>query len=262
MSIITLTTDLGYRDNYVALIKAFILKNSPETKIVDISHDIDKYNLQQAAYIFGNSFHEFPKDTIHVLGIKSVNTKNPKNLIIRYKNQYIICPDNGLFSLFYDGSEVVYYAAHVHKFPEGILYPRNPLSEIAIELANGKFVSDIAEETFDVLQSLNFQPVCGPNNIIGRCIYIDSYGNVITNITRSFFEESKKNRQFTIHLPNVKIDKISSNYDDAGHADALAIFNTSGYLEIAINKGAAKQLLFPRNLMTHTDFHITIEFDE
>lgn len=261
MSIITLTTDLGTRDNYVALVKAYILKNSESALIVDVSHEIDKYNIQQAAYVFGNAFYEFPKDTIHVLAIKSANLKHDNNLIVRYKEQYILCPDNGLFSLFYDGGEVVFYHLNKEQYPDSILYPRDTLSKAAIDIANGKFLTDIAEEIPETLQALNFQPTSSADSIVGKCIHLDSFGNVITNIKKSFFEESRRGRGFTIHLPNLRISEISDNYDDVSATDALALFNSSGHLEIAINKGAARQLLFPRNLHTHTDFNITIEFE-
>lgn len=261
MSIITLTTDLGTRDNYVALVKAYILKHAANTQIIDISHEIDKYNLQQAAYVFGNAFYEFPKDTIHVLSIKSANLKHTNNLIIRYKEQYIICPDNGLFSLFYDGGEAVFYMMDKNLYPDSILYPRDTLSKAAIDIANGKFLNDIAEETTEYLQALNFQPTSSPDSLIGKCIYMDSFGNVITNITKDFFEQARKARKFTIYLPNLQIKEISVNYDDVPFAEAIAIFNSSNHLEIAVNKGAARQLLFPRNMHIHTDFNITIEFE-
>jgi hypothetical protein len=260
MPVITLTTDLGCRDHYVALLKAFILKKAEHVQLIDISHDLEKFNLQQAAYIFGNAFHEFPKNSIHILGIRSTNFKTTKFLIVYYKNQYIICPDNGLFSLFYDGSEVVYYELNNDKFTQGIFIARDPLAQAATELANGTFVSDIATEVNDIVQSLNFQPVSNLDSITGRCIYIDSFGNVITNVKKSLFDQICQGRRFTIFLPNTRISKICTTYDDAEHNEPLALFNSSGYLEIALNHGSAKQLLFPRNFLMHTEFQIPIEF--
>lgn len=260
MAIITLTTDLGCRDHYVALLKAYILKKSENIQLIDISHELEKYNLQQAAYIFGNAFHEFPKNSIHILGIRSANFKTKKNLIVYYKNQYIICPDNGLFSLFYDGSEVVYYELNADKYTHGIFISRDPLAQAAIDLANGIFVTDIATEVNDIVQSLNFQPVSNKDSITGRCIYIDSFGNVIINVKKAFFDHICQGRKFTIFLPNTRISKICTAYDDVEHNEPLALFNSSGYLEIALNNGSAKQLLFPRNFLMHTEFQIPIEF--
>jgi S-adenosylmethionine hydrolase len=260
MPIITLTTDLGCRDNYVALLKAYILKKVENVQVIDISHELEKFNLQQAAYIFGNSFYEFPKNSIHVLGIRSANFKHNKNLIIYYKNQYILCPDNGLFSLFYDGSDVVYYELNANQYPQGIFISREPFAKAAVDLANGKFITDMAIEISDIVQSLNFQPVSHPGGITGRCIYIDSFGNVITNVKKSFFENIQQGRNFTIFLPNTRISKIYNSYDEAEHNEPLALFNSSGHLEIALNNGSAKQLLFPRNFISHIEFQIPIEF--
>src|SRR5688572_22244454 len=127
MPVITLTTDLGTKDNYLALAKAYILKNLPGTTIIDISNEIDKYNVQQAAYIFGNAFEQFPENTVHILGVKSANVDSKDNLLIKHKDQFIFCPDNGIYSLFSDGQEADVYKLKQELFPSSILYVRDTL---------------------------------------------------------------------------------------------------------------------------------------
>lgn len=261
MPVITLTTDLGIRDNYLALVKAYILKNSPETQIIDISNEIDKYNIQQAAYIFGHAYLLFPEKSVHLVGVKSTNTNNRKNLLIKSGDQFIICPDNGIFSLFSDGADAEVYAIKKELFPSATFYVRDTLAKAALEFVKTMDPLSIGEPYHEYLQSLTFQPTFSGDSITGKCIYIDSYGNVVTNITKDFFESSRKNRRFTIHLPSIRIEEIAENYDDVSPTEALALFNSAGHLEIAINRGAARQLLFPRNMHMHTDFNITIEFD-
>src|ERR1700741_4923281 len=117
MPVITLTTDLGTKDNYLALAKAYILKNLPDTAIIDISNEIDKYNVQQAAYIFGNAFEHFPEHTIHILGVKSANTESKDNLFIKHKDQYVLCPDNGIYSLFSEENDAEIYKLKNENFP-------------------------------------------------------------------------------------------------------------------------------------------------
>ena len=261
MSVITLTTDLGHKDNYLALVKAYILQHRSDARIIDISHEIDKYNVQQAAYIFGNAFEHFPANTVHILGVKSANTDSNDNLLIKHKEQYIFCPDNGIYSLFAENYPAEVYKLKNDRFPSSILFVRDTLLNAALEFLNTNDPDAVADKTDSYLQALMFQPTYGTDSIVGKCVYIDSYGNVVTNIKKDFFESTRKNRRFTIHLPNIRIEEISTNYDDVQASDALALFNSAGHLEIAINKGAARQLLFPRNMHTHTDFNITVEFE-
>lgn len=261
MPIITLTTDLGTKDNYLSLVKAYILKSLPGATSIDISNEIEKYNIQQAAYIFGNAYHHFPVGTIHLLAIKSSGNESGKSLFISLNGQYILCPDNGLFSLFHDGTDASVYLLDQIKFPSSTFYVRDTLTKAALDFIGHNNIGNIAKEYPEYLQALTFQPTNSGDSVVGKCIYIDSYGNVITNIKKDFFESARKDRRFTIHLPSTKITEISDNYDDVVATEALALFNSAGHLEIAINRGAARQLLFPRNMNTHTDFNITIEFD-
>jgi S-adenosylmethionine hydrolase len=262
MSVITLTSDLGHKDNYLALVKTVALKYSPASTLVDICHEIEKFNIVQASYIFSNAFMHFPENTIHVIGVKAPNTQSKNFLLIRYKQHYILCPDNGLFTLFYDHSPAEIYSLKKELYPETVFFIKDVLLRAACDLANGRSISEIADPTREYLQLLSFQPTSTPSSIIGRCLHMDSFGNVITNITKDFFERVRKRRPFTIHLPGHRISEISLSYDDVPEISALALFNTSGHLEIAINKGQARQLLFPKNINLHTDFNISIEFDD
>lgn len=262
MNVITLTSDLGFKDNYVALVKAIALKYSPGSILVDICHEVEKFNIVQASYIFSNAFTHFPSNSIHVIGVKAANTRSKKFLLIHYKEQFILCPDNGLFTLFYDHSPAEIYELKKELYGDSVFFMKDVLLRAACDLANGKKPEEIAERTEDYVQLLSFQPTSTPSSIIGRCLYMDSFGNVITNITKDFFERNRKGRAFTIHLPGHRISEISSSYDDVPEISALALFNTSGHLEIAINKGQARQLLFPKNINLHTDFNVSIEFDD
>ena len=262
MAIITLTSDLGHKDNYVALVKAMALRNCPQATLVDICHEVEKFNVIQAAYIFGGAFHHFPENSIHVLGIKAPNYKTEKHLLIYYKNQWILCPDNGIFTLFYDNTEVKIYELKKDVYPDSVFFMKDTLIKAACDLVNGKLATEIALPTEDYSQLLNFQPTSTPSSIIGRCLYMDSYGNVITNISIDFFERVRKDRTFTIYLPGLRISEIALTYDDVPESSALALFNSSGFLEIAINKGQARQLLFPKNINLHTDFNISVEFED
>lgn len=263
MPIITLTTDFGLRDNYVALVKAEIYKRSPSAIIIDITHDIDKFNLSQAAYIFGNAYLRFPVGSIHILGVGALIKNHEACLIIRNANQTILCPDNGIFPLMHSEVQAEYYKVRENLYPIHSGYVKDVLAPCAAEINRGVAPGEIGNRVDEIYSRLNFHPTGNAFSITGRCVYIDSFGNVITNISKEFFERSRKGRKFTIHLPAaVRITEISSDYSNVPENSALALFNDAGFLEIAINTQKASQLLFPRSSNQHTEFNINIEFDE
>ena len=102
MPIITLTTDLGIKDHYVAIIKAEIYKQIPEANIVDISHEISKFDIQEASFVFKNCYQNFPDGTIHIIGVNEELNHNTQHVAIKIQNQYIVGPDNGLFALIFN----------------------------------------------------------------------------------------------------------------------------------------------------------------
>src|SRR3954463_11171563 len=103
MAIITLTTDLGDKDIYLAALKCSILKLLPTVNIVDITNSVSAFNVQQAAFILKNSFYYFPDDTVHLIGIDTVYSDHTKYLAVRHKNHYFVGADNGIFSLMFTG---------------------------------------------------------------------------------------------------------------------------------------------------------------
>ena len=102
MGIITLTTDLGYKDFYQAALKGSILKTLPKVTIIDISHEIEAFNISKAAFLLKNSFHYFPKGTVHLIGIDTVYSASNKYLALKYQDHYFVGADNGIFSLIFE----------------------------------------------------------------------------------------------------------------------------------------------------------------
>jgi hypothetical protein len=258
MPLITLTSDLGIKDNYVALVKAAILSNIEGASIVDISHDVEKFNLTHTAYIFGNAYKFFPAGTIHLVGVKSQETAK-RLLYIEIDNQKIICLDNGFITLLQNNEKAkVYYFAST-EFDAGLFFLKDAMVNALQALTTQP---DILKPCNDYVQLMQFMPTVTPQSIIGRCLHIDDFGNVVTNITKAFFEAESAGRKFVISLPGVEIEKIVNDYDDVSANTALALFNTFGYLEIAINREKASKLLFPKSMHTNTDFNISIQFED
>jgi S-adenosyl-L-methionine hydrolase (adenosine-forming) len=245
MAIITLTTDLGDKDIYQAALKGSILKLLPSVNIVDITHSVAAFNVQQAAFILKNCFYYFPDETVHLIGIDTVYTKETKYLAVQYKNHYFVGADNGIFSLMFDAEPDEIVEINIM---QDLKFLHFPLADIfvktACHLADGGKLKDIGLPVTSVEKKMNLQPVIEKNVIKGAVIYIDSFQNVITNITKEFFNRVQEGRNFTLSFKrNETINHLSWYYNEVPEGEKLCLFGISDHLEIAINKGNAAGLL-------------------
>ncbi len=245
MAIITLTTDLGDKDIYQAALKGSILKLLPTVNIVDITHNVAAFNVQQAAFILKNSFYYFPEGTVHLIGIDTVYNNDTKYLAVSYKNHYFVGSDNGIFSLMFatEPDEIVEI-----NIMQDLKFLHFPLADIfvkaACHLANDGKLEEIGLPIASIEKKMNLQPIIEKNTIKGSVIYIDSFQNVITNITKEFFNKVQQGRQFTLYFKrNETINHLSWHYNEVPEGEKLCLFGISDHLEIAINKGNASGLL-------------------
>ncbi|UKN02899.1 SAM-dependent chlorinase/fluorinase [Paracrocinitomix mangrovi] len=248
MKIITLTTDLGLRDHYVAAIKGQLYSKIKDSRVVDISHEVQPFNLAEAAYYINNITEDFPEGTVHFIGVDhlpvvsiAASDNNLYPIVMKLKGQYFVGCDNGMFSLingFEEAEEIIridnFSAKSSLRFPT-----RNIYLPAIVAICEGKPLSDIGETMKSVRKAFTTQPTIEQDLIKGTVIHEDKYGNVMVNITEKLFKEVGMGNPFTIFFRNSKyfIEKISSNYYDVPMGEKLALFNENGYLEIAINKG-------------------------
>ncbi|PTQ96744.1 hypothetical protein C8P68_104232 [Mucilaginibacter yixingensis] len=245
MAIITLTTDLGDKDIYQAALKGSILRLLPTVNIVDITHAVSAFNIQQAAFILKNSFYYFPEDTVHLIGIDTVYNEQTRFLAVKYRNHYFVGADNGIFSLMFteEPQEMVELT-----IMQDLKFLHFPLADIfvkaACHLAKGGALSEIGIPVENIEKKMNLQPVIEKNLIKGVVIYIDSFQNVITNITKEFFNRIQRGRRFILYFKrNETITHLSWHYNEVPEGEKLCLFGISDHLEIAINKGNASGLL-------------------
>jgi S-adenosylmethionine hydrolase len=259
MSIITLTSDLGDNGHYPAIIKGVILSLFPSATLIDVTHNIQDFDLVHAAYVVKHMFRAYPKGSIHLISIDPERTEIPTGLVMEYEGQYFIGPDNGVLSLIAEGlhSQVVTIQN------EGLIRKDYPKSfraarfyaPTAAFLASGGTLNEIGKEA--EMRELRWGAPSYSNNCLrGKIIHIDKFGNAITNIDKSDFLQLKKERRFEIYIRNVRLRRIVNTYSDVSKADALAIFGESNMLEIAMREASAAELL---GLKVHD--MITIEFN-
>lgn len=254
MAIITLTTDFGTKDHFVAAIKGRILNELANVQIVDISHDIKPFNKQECAYILQNAFHEFPKESIHIIGVNSTLSQENVPIVVLFEGHYFIGANNGIISLIIDKSEAEQIAEiNLPNMTKGAFPTLDIFTKVACHLARGGKMEVVSKPFNKLKQVKNLEPRIENNGktIIGNVIYIDSIGNVVTNISKNIFDAYRNNRAFEIIARRYKLTKIHNSYDEIidynlpenqrmGESDFLAIFNSAGYIELAIYKGSSK----------------------
>lgn len=245
MAVITLTTDLGYKDFYQAALKGSILTIMPEVNIIDITHSISAFNISQAAFVLKNAFHYFPNKTVHLIGIDSVYNANTRYLALEYRGHYFVGSDNGIFSLMFEEAPTTVVELNIM---QDLKYLHFPLTDIfakaACHLAAGKPIEEIGIPVHELEEKVYLQPVIEKDLIKGSVIYIDSFQNVITNISKDLFSQVQRNRPFVLTFKrNEKITNLSWHYNEVPEGEKLCLFGISNHLEIAINKGNASGLL-------------------
>ncbi len=263
MAIITLTTDFGYKDHFVGAIKGTIHSELEDAKIVDISHAINPFNIQECAYILKNSYKSFPKGTIHIVGVDSEQTPENQHIIVLIDGHYFIIANNGVMCLI--TAEIQPEKIVIIDMPNAT-QGSFPLMDIfvkaACHIARGGTLEVVGKPFSNLKELKEFAPRVTDNGktIVGSVIYIDNYGNVVTNIQKSLFEAYRNGRNFELSARNKKITKIHHKYSDIinfdleksqrkGPGDLVALFNSSDYVELAIYKsdlntvGGASSLL-------------------
>jgi S-adenosyl-L-methionine hydrolase (adenosine-forming) len=244
LPLLTLTSDIGSRDYLVSAIKAQLLQINPEFQIIDISHNIPPFNYPQAAYICRSAIKNFPPFTYHIILVNMFDSKPEQLLLAYHKDQYLLCADNGLLTMILEEKPELVIGIPLDKLAvKNTFYCTTTMGKAVNQLVNGESILNIGLPDTTYVEKHHLRPLLDNNWIEGQIIFIDNFENVIVNITREQFEEQRKGRSFRIVFKRDEmIDHISESYADASEGEKLALFNSAGYLEIAINKGNAAGL--------------------
>jgi len=258
MSIVTLITDWGTNGSYVGAMKGKILSLDQNLSVVDIANDIKPFDKIHAAYVLRNCYRIFPKGTIHILAVGG-NFENIKSEYIAFAHNdyYFIGKNDGMWGLVFDEipQGISSYSTEeisTHDgFPELSIFP-----SIINTITTTQSVSDIGKPLKKLFIRNRQLPTVNQNIIIGEIIFFDNYGNAVTNISIEEFNRINNNRNCKIHIASLKniIYHINESYEQTERGELLAIWGYSGFLEIAIANGSAKELL---NLSVSNSVRIT-----
>lgn len=246
MTIITLTTDWGTGNHYAGAVKGSLLRQIPDAVILDISHDIKCYDIMHASFVLRNACRDFPAGSIHLVGVNTEAGIATPHIILKHNEQYFIGADNGIFSLMLDEAPQAMIELDIIQDTDYFSFStRDVFVKAAAMLASGKELNDIGHPYPALNERIAFKAVVHPNKIVGKVIFVDNYENVFVNIDQKLFRSVGKNRDFEIsfRLPGEVITEISESYADVSPGEWLALFGSTGFLEIAINQGKASSLL-------------------
>ena len=242
MALITITSDLGTRDFYVAALKGAIITHCGNVSITDVSHSIKPFDIKEAAFVIRNTYKYFPKGTIHIVHVNA-NDSNGKLLVAVVDGHHFLTFDSGLLSLAFDKVSFETYRVNDEMLQENSLLYQDAIAKVIELLLKEYLPTDFGYLVTNTVSYRLLQPITSQGSIRGTVIYIDHFGNAVVNITRKIFNEFIGDRRFTI-LANVAHTKtISKAYFEMEEGEMVCIFNTENYLEVAVNKGKAELLM-------------------
>ena len=258
-AIITLTTDFGLTDAYVAAMKGVMLSINPQAKLIDICHNIKPYDIHQAGFVLSTAYSCFPRRTVHLVVVDPGVGSERKVIILRTPSADFVAPDNGVLSYVIQSlaKPVPMKGQQVELGPElqavaitkpefwrspvsSTFHGRDILAPVAARLSLGASPADFGE----AITSLAMLPSPCPyrasdGSLVGHIIHIDSFGNLITNIRGDDLPQTRG--AITVEVGNQHISGLSRTYDEG--RGLLAVFGGGGYLEVSLSGGSAGALL-------------------
>ncbi len=246
--IITLMTDFGTSDHYVGVMKGVILKINPQAQVVDITHAIPPQDINGAAFLIDSAYSYFPMGTIHVIVVDPGVGSSRRALVCQTRTAYFVCPDNGLLThiLRNEGwahTVAVENSAYVLPRVSNTFHGRDIFAPVAAHLSRGVPIGTLGDPVSQLVQLPLPKPQVTENTIVGQVIWIDSFGNLVTNISHRILGALDGRNDIVVRAGSAEIHRLNRSYAESAVGEALAIIGSSNRLEISINQGDAAQIL-------------------
>jgi S-adenosyl-L-methionine hydrolase (adenosine-forming) len=245
--LITFTTDFGLSDHFVGVMKGVVAGIAPAARVIDISHEIEPYNVPEAAFVIAEAWPYFPKRTIHVIvvdpGVGSVR----RPILAEAGGHFFIAPDNGVLSMVFDAAphkvRVISNPRFMRRDISRTFHGRDVFAPAAAHLAKGARAATYGKLIHDYIRAGIARPArLGPASWRGTILKVDRFGNLITNFVARDFD-GINTRPFEMCAGTQRIERVASTYADMEVGDLFVIVGSSGYLEIAANRASAASLL-------------------
>lgn len=247
--IITITTDFGTQDGYVAAMKGVMLGISPDVRFVDVSNDIEAQDVMGGAFVLRNAVDHFPPGTVHLAVVDPGVGTDRRPVALRIDDRYFVGPDNGLFALVLAGRRpdsivsLTNPEIWTRPDPSDTFHGRDVFAPAAAHLSAGRPLSDLGDPV-DSLTSMRWAlPISDEQGIQGWVVHVDRFGNCITNITRELVYDVSESRSFKCYAGSAIIKELNRTYAATTPGEPTLLFNSSDMLEIAIFRDNASKLL-------------------
>ena len=246
MKTIALLTDFGLTDNFVGVMKGVILKINSRVRLVDITHQVAAHDIAEAAFLLKGSYKYFPRGTIFLVVVDPGVGSKRRPIIIRSKNYLFVGPDNGVLepAACADGIREIVAIENKRYFLKpvsGTFHGRDIFAPVAAYLSKGQKPNVFGRLLDSLKQSGIPLPEVSKGTLKGEVVYIDRFGNLVTNIDEGLFKHFRRNKKFKIKIKDTKIDSLAGSYEAVRPGKPLAIFGSFGSLEISVNKGRAEK---------------------
>lgn len=252
-NVIALLTDFSWHNWYLGVMKGVILGINPEVRIVDLCHDVSSQDVREGSFVLGNSFEYFPAGTVFLSVVDPGVGGDRRNLIIETDKYFFVGPDNGILScVFEKGIVRKVYAVKPGKYTLPLkgrtFLGRDVFAPIATHLTLGVKPSEMGEAIDSVLTVPALKPhVNKKGEVSGRAVYVDTFGNIITNISEQFLVDEFGKKvdwdEVTVRVGKRRLKGMKRYYEQGKLGKLMSLFDSWGYLELAVNMGNAFNLL-------------------
>ncbi len=246
--IITLMTDFGTSDHYVGVMKGVILNINRQVEIVDITHAVPPQDIHGAAFLIDSAYRYFPSGTIHVIVVDPGVGSERRAIVCQTETAYFVCPDNGILPHILHNEKharavAVENPAYFLPQVSNTFHGRDIFAPVGAHLSRGVPIGELGNPVAQPVQLTLPEPQVTEEAVIGHIIWIDSFGNLVTDVSREILESLERQNGVVIHAGSAKIDHFNRSYAESEIGEVLAIIGSFNRLEISINQGNAAQVL-------------------
>lgn len=251
LPLVTLLTDFGDRDHFVASMKGVILTINPQVRIIDLSHHVQAHDIEEAAFILKSCYRYFPDGTIHVAVVDPGVGSRRRPLLVRTSRWFFIAPDNGLLShVFSEESEVevrhIENAQYRHHSPGATFDGRDVFAPSAAWLTRGQSVGSYGRVLHDYVRLSIAQPKWDKQALVGQVVHVDCFGNLLSNLTPEHLREVQERTgriDVCVRIAGYTIEGLVSSYSEGSRSEPRALVNSNGQIEVFVTEGRAVDLI-------------------